>query len=55
MKFDRTFYVDTSSEEALEFIADFTNLIRWDDSVNSVVKLHDTFAVGAQFDVNVFL
>lgn len=51
MRFKRTFYVEKNPKEALEFIADFSNLMLWDDSVESVKSLSAEFREGAEFDV----
>jgi carbon monoxide dehydrogenase subunit G len=51
MRFERQFYSAKSPEETLRLIADFRNLMSWDDSVQSVTPRDEVFSQGAEYDV----
>lgn len=53
MRFVKQFDVARSPDEALVYIADFANLMQWDESVTSVDFDPDqTFGVGARYQVS---
>ncbi len=51
MRFERQFYSAKPPEETLRLIADFRNLMSWDDSVQSVTPRDEVFSQGAEYDV----
>ena len=51
MRFERQFYSAKPPEETLRLIADFRNLMSWDDSVQSVIPRDKVFSQGAEYDV----
>ena len=51
MRFERQFYSAKPHEETLRLIADFRNLMSWDDSVQSVIPRDEVFSQGAEYDV----
>jgi carbon monoxide dehydrogenase subunit G len=51
MRFERQFYSEKPPEETLRLIADFRNLMSWDDSVQSVIPRDEVFSQGAEYDV----
>jgi carbon monoxide dehydrogenase subunit G len=53
MRFERQFYSAKPPEETLRLIADFRNLMSWDDSVQSVIPRDEVFSQGAAYDVRV--
>jgi carbon monoxide dehydrogenase subunit G len=53
MRFERQFYSAKPPEETLRLIADFRNLMSWDDSVQSVTPRDEVFSQGAEYDVRV--
>jgi carbon monoxide dehydrogenase subunit G len=53
MRFERQFYSIKTPEETLRLIADFRNLMSWDDSVQSVNPRDEIFGQGAEYDVRV--
>ena len=53
MRFERQFYSAKPPEETLRLIADFRNLMSWDDSVQSVIPRDEVFSQGAEYDVRV--
>lgn len=53
MRFVKDFEVTASPAQALDFIANFDNLMQWDDSVTAVNTPDDqTFGVGAKYTVD---
>jgi hypothetical protein len=50
MRFERQFYSAKPPEETLRLIADFRNLMSWDDSVQSVIPRDEVFSQGAEYD-----
>lgn len=53
MRFVKDFEVSATPAQALDFIADFDNLMQWDDSVNAVNTPPDqSFGVGAKYTVD---
>ena len=53
MRFVKEFDVSASPDQALNYIADFANLMKWDESVTDVVYDDDQeFGVGAKYRVS---
>ena len=53
MRFERHFYSAKTPEETLRLIADFRNLMSWDDSVQSVIPRDKVLSQGVEYDVRV--
>lgn len=53
MRFVKEFDVSASPNDALDYIADFANLMKWDESVTAVeFDPQQTFGVGARYHVS---